>query len=116
MSRTRSLFNLQARRRAVCLEIAGVDHDCLGRGTGSGQSFHHAQEQAPRAPPLPSVAEGLVRFVLPGRIAPAHYTAVYEDDAAQHPPIINPGLAVTPGKVRIEPRHLLGQPIQVAYH
>jgi len=82
----------------VCLEIGRVDRDHLGRGARSGQSFHHAQEHAPLAPPLPPVVEGLGRSVLPGRIAPTQPVAVYEDDAAQHPPIINPGLAEALGK------------------
>jgi hypothetical protein len=89
----------------VCFETDRVDHNCTARGTRSAQSFNHAQEHAPLAPPLPQVAKGLVRSVRLGRIAPAHPIAVYEDDAAQRPPIINPGHAVAIGKVRLQPRH-----------
>lgn len=76
----------------MCLEIGSVDHDRLGRGARSGQSFHHPQKHAPLAPPLPPVVEGLVRSVLLGRIAPTLPVAVYEKDFAQHPSVITRSL------------------------
>ena len=43
------LFN-QARRRAVCFQICGVDHDALGPGTFTGQRREDAVEHAKAAP------------------------------------------------------------------
>jgi hypothetical protein len=60
--------------------------------------------------------EGFVRPVLLGGMAPAQPVAVYEDDAAQNPPIIDPGLAAAFGKILLKPCHLLvRQPIQVPH-
>jgi len=47
-------------------------------------------------------------------IAPAQPVAVHEDDPAQNPAIINPGLTVVPRKGRLKPRRLfVRQPEQV---
>ena len=98
MRRPMPLLNPQARCRAVCFQVSRVDHDRLGRGARGGQSLHYAEEYAPFAPPRPPVVERHVRAILPRRIAPTQPVAVYEYDAAQHPPIINPGLAMAFGE------------------
>src|SRR3546814_10280520 len=64
-------------------------------------------EDTPFTPPLPPVVQRLVRTIRARRITPPQPVAVDEDDPAQHPPIINPRLAMALGKVRLQTRHLL---------
>jgi hypothetical protein len=78
----------------VCFQVSRVDHDRLGRGARGSQPLHHADEDTPFVPPLPTVVERLVGAILPRRIAPTQSVAVDENDTAQHPPVINPWLAV----------------------
>ena len=66
-----------------------------------------AEEDTPFSPSLPPVVERLVWAILPRGIAPTQPVAVDENDAAQHPSVINPWLAVALEKIRFEPRHPL---------
>nr|GFC71591.1 hypothetical protein [Tanacetum cinerariifolium] len=77
-----------------------VDHDRLRLSADRSQTLHHPREHARLAPTLPAVVERLVGPVGAGCIAPAQAVAVDEHDAAQHPPVINPRLAVALGKER----------------
>src|SRR3546814_4296195 len=102
------LFYPQARRRAVRFKIGRVDHDRLALGSlRCRQAFHHADEDAFVAPPLPAIVERLRRAVFPRRIAPPQPIAVDEDDPAQNAPIINALAAIALGKIRLKPSHLL---------
>jgi hypothetical protein len=47
--------------------------------------------------------KSLVRSVDSWRVLPPQAAAQHVKDAAQHPPIINPGLAARLGKVRSKP-------------
>jgi hypothetical protein len=77
----------------VCFQVSRVDHDRLGRGARGSQPLHHADEDTPFVPPLPTVVERLVGVILARCIAPTQSVAVDENDTAQHQPIINSGLA-----------------------
>src|SRR3546814_11608611 len=61
-------------------------------------------EDTPFTPPLPPVVQRLVRTIRARRITPPQPVAVDEDDPAQHPPILNPRLAMALGKVRLQTR------------
>lgn len=98
------------------LEIGCVDHDGLRLGFLGRKAFHHLSEHAHFVPPFPAILQCLVRPVLSGSIPPAQAVPVDEDDPAQDPPIVNPGLAVAHGEIWRKARHLLvRQPKQVAH-
>lgn len=63
------------------------------------QPLHHVHERVSVASGLPPVVPRLVMTMGARRIAPAQPIAGDEDDAAQHPPVIHPRLAVALGKV-----------------
>src|SRR3546814_16661102 len=85
-------------------------------GACGSQPLHHTEEDTPFTPPLPPVVQRLVRTIRARRITPPQPVAVDEDDPAQHPPIINPRLAMALGKVRLQKRHLLiSEPVTVAH-
>ena len=97
-------------------QIGRVDHHRLRSGGLGGQAFHHPGEGAFVAPPLPTVAEGLWRAILPGRIAPPQAIAIDEDYPAQYTPVIDARLAMALGEEGLKPRHLrVGQPEKVAH-
>src|SRR3546814_704169 len=112
------LFYPQARRRAVRFEIGRVDHDRLAFGSlRCRQAFHHADEDAFVAPPLPAIVESLCRAIFSRRITPPHPITIDEDDAAQNPPVIDALPAMALRKIRLKTRHLLvRQPIQITHH
>src|SRR3546814_6179142 len=57
-------FYPKAGRRAVRFEIGRVDHDRLAFGSlRCRQAFHHADEDAFVAPPLPAIVERLCRAI-----------------------------------------------------
>src|SRR3546814_4345818 len=101
------LFPPEARCRAVCLQVGRVEHDGLRVGACGSQPLHHTEEDTPFTPPLPPVVQRLWRTIRARRSTPPQPVAVDEDDPAQHPPIINPRLAMALGKVRLQTRHLL---------
>src|SRR3546814_7577100 len=75
------LFYPQARRRAVRFKIGRVDHDRLALGSlRCRQAFHHADEDAFVAPPLPAIVERLRRAVFPRRISPPQPIAVGSEE------------------------------------
>ena len=76
------------------LQVRRVDHDGLWVGISGSQGLHHAQEHTHLTPPFPAIVERLVRAVVAGRITPAQPIAVHENDAAQHPPVVNSWLAM----------------------
>ena len=98
------------------LLIRCVDHDGLRIGISGSQRLHRADEQTHLAPPFSTIVEHLVRAVVAERITPAQCIAVHENDAAQHPPVVNSRLAMALGKVGRQARHLLVcQLVQVDY-
>ena len=98
------------------LQMGRIDHHhlgvlCLGRQVG-----HDGGEHAHAAPSLPAVIERLRRTIVPWRMLPHQPIALYVDYPAQHPPVINPGLAAGLRKVWPQPFNLrLGQPVQIAH-
>lgn len=63
--------------------------------------------------PFPAIIQCLVRPLSPRRIPPEQAIVIDENDPAQHPPSIDPSLAVALGKIRRQALHLLiRQPIQ----
>jgi hypothetical protein len=114
--RARPLFDPQARRRAVCLEVGCVDHDGLVFGVLGGQAHHDPGEDPVIAPALPPVVEGLRRAVFFRRITPAQAIAIDEDYTAQDAAVIDAGLAMARRKERLEALHLgLGKPVKIAH-
>ncbi len=115
--RPRPPFYPEARGRAVGFQISCIDHDGLLLSALSGQTLHHPGEDPPVAPSLPTIVERLRRPILPGRITPPQAFAIDEDYPAQHAPVIDPWLAVGPGKERPKPVHLhVGQPEKITHH
>jgi hypothetical protein len=71
-----------------------VDHHGLFLAMLGGQTGHDPGKDAAITPSLPSVAECLVRPVFPRGITPPQAIAIYENNPAQHTPVIYPWLAV----------------------
>src|SRR3546814_15911695 len=83
----RSPFYPKAGCRAVRFEIGRVDHDRLAfGGLRCRQAFHHADEDAFVAPPLPAIVERLCRAIFSRRIPPPQPITIDEDDTAQNAP------------------------------
>jgi hypothetical protein len=116
LGRWASLFQPQARRRAVRLQGSRVDHHRL-RNSGLGsQTIHHSGEDAFVAPPLPAVVEGLRRAIFLRHSASPQAIAIVEDYPARSPPIINARLAMVFGKEGLKPHHLrISQPEKLAH-
>src|SRR3546814_4029563 len=104
--------------RAVRFEIGRVDHDRLAFGSlRCRQAFHHADEDAFVAPPLPAIVERLCRAIFSRRIPPPQPITIDEDDTAQNAPVTNPRTAMALRKIGLKTRHLLvRQPIQITHH
>jgi hypothetical protein len=84
---------LSAARRAVRLHVRAVDQN-LGRWSARRcQRHEQLLPHALRRPAHEPVVERLPRFVAGRRIDPATARRHDMDDAADHPPIINPGNA-----------------------
>src|SRR3546814_1300977 len=111
-------FYPKAGCRAVRFEIGRVDHDRLAFGSlRCRQAFHHADEDAFVAPPLPAIVERLCRAIFSRRIPPPQPITIDEDDTAQNAPVINPRTAMALRKIGLKTRHLLvRQPIQITHH
>ena len=98
------------------LQMSCVDHHgrlftVLGR-----QPRHDPGEDTPVAPKLPAVVKRLVWAVFPRRISLPQTIAIDEDNPAQDTSIINPGLAVRLGEVRLQTRHLrIAQPEKIRH-
>lgn len=78
----------------MCFQMGRIDHQRVGATTLIRQSEEHLCEDAFLAPPLPATVKCLVRPVFLRRIAPPQAIAINEDNAAQNPPVVNPGLAM----------------------
>ena len=98
------ISNSQTGCRAVCVQVGRIDHDGLGLGVHNSQALHHAPDTDPSLLPI---VQRLVGFIRAGRVPPSQPIAIDENDAAQRPPTINPGLAVAFWKVRLQARRLL---------
>ena len=96
----------------MCLEVGRVDHDGLRAGACGSQPLHHLEENTLLSPALPPVVQRLMRAVILRRIAPPQPVPIDENNAVQHPPVINPRFAMALGRIWLEPRHLIvRQPI-----
>ena len=96
---------------------AHIDHDDLLLAAVGGQSLHHPGEDPHVAPPLPAIAEGPGRAILPRRVTPSQPVAIEEDIAAQHASVVDPRLAMALRDERLQPLHLLFRhPEKVAHH
>lgn len=98
------------------LEVCCVDHHGRFLAVFRRQPGHHPREDALFAPTLPPAVERLMWAIRGGRIAPTQAIAIDENNPAQHPSVINPGLPVRPGKEGSQARHLrVGQPEEIAH-
>ena len=70
----------------------GVDHlDAPVISLCNG--VHNSIPHAGFAPAVEAIVDGRVRAITFGKIAPGHARAQREEDAVQHPPVVNPGVA-----------------------
>lgn len=98
------------------LQIGCIDHDCLRIGALGGQADHDPGEDPVVTPALPAIIKCLGRSIFTRRIAPSQSIAIDEDNAAQHPQIVNSRTAMALGEVGAKARHLrFRQPEQVAH-
>lgn len=75
-------------------QISCINHHGRLLTVLSGQPRHDPREDTPVAPPLPTVLERLVRAILSWGVTPPQTVAIDEDNAAQDPPVVDPGPAV----------------------
>jgi hypothetical protein len=69
----------------VGLEVGGVDHDPVGLARLAGEFGEDAVEHPKPAPADEAVVDGLVRTVIPGRVAPHQPVLDEVDDTRHHP-------------------------------
>ena len=91
------------------LQMGGIDHQIVRLAAPRGQFGQDAVEYPQSAPSDEAVVDGLVRTVARRRIPPAKSIADHEQDAAQHPPIVDPRDAMRKGEVGLNPPHLRGR-------
>src|SRR6185312_15199374 len=96
----------KARSGTVRLQMRGIDHQPGWFAGLAGQFREDFVEHAKPAPAHEPIVDGLVRAVLTRRIAPAQPVSDDEDDAADHPAIIDPRNSVRQRKIRCDPAHL----------
>lgn len=97
-------------------QVGRIHHQHLGILAFAGQRGQDAGEDPHSAPADPAVIKRLVRTIGRRRVPPAQPIAIYKDNPAEHPPVINPRLAMRQRKERPDPRHLVfGQPIKIAH-
>jgi hypothetical protein len=87
-------------------EMGGIDHQLLGTAALCSQFGQDAVEYAQPAPADEAVVDGLVRTIIGRGIPPAQPIADHEQDAAQHPPIIDTRNPVRQRKKGRNPAHL----------
>jgi len=110
MNRDRLLTTYISRR------IIRVDHYGLFLAMSGSEPGHHPREDAFLAPALPPAVERLVWPTGFRSVPPAQPVALDEDNSAQHPPAVDPWLAVRLRKERLQTRHLhIAQPEKIAY-
>jgi hypothetical protein len=73
------------------LEVRGVDHQPLRLPPVGSQCSEDLIEHSKPAPPDEAIINRLVRTVILRRVAPAQTVPDHEDDATDHPPIVDPG-------------------------
>ena len=99
------------------LEMGRIDHQpgwFAGLACQFSEDFVEDAEAAPAHEPI---VDGLVRTVLTRRIAPAQTVSDDEDDAADHPPVINPRDPMRQRKIGFNTAHLrLGEQKQIGHH
>jgi hypothetical protein len=100
----------------MCFEVGGINRDGLVLGSLLSQPHHDPSKHAHVTPTLPAIIQRLWRAVLGRCVTPPLPIVVYEDNAAQNPPVINARPASALWKVRPETLHLrLTQPIKVTH-
>lgn len=87
-------------------EMGGVDHQLLGTATLRGQFGQNTVEDAQPAPSDEAIVDGLVRTITGRSIPPAQPIADHEQDAAQHPPVVDTRNPVRQRKEGRDPPHL----------
>lgn len=88
------------------LQMGRVDHQPLRRAALARQFGEDVVEHAKPAPAHEPVVDGLVRTILTRRIAPAQPIPDDKDNAADHPPVINPRNPMRQWKIGFDPAHL----------
>src|SRR4051812_19752659 len=87
-----------------------------GRAAFGRERGEDLVEHAQPAPAHEPVVDRLVRTVFAWRVAPTQAVPDYEDDAADHPPVIDPRYPVRQWEIRLNPAHLrLRNPDQIAH-
>jgi hypothetical protein len=84
---------VSASGRAVCLHVRGIEHQLVGdRACGCDLGKQWLPDTA-LEPPVVAVVDRRVRAVRGGRILPAAADLQHMQDAADHPPIVDPSFA-----------------------
>src|SRR5262245_39438433 len=98
--------------------MRAVDHLGLGRSTTPGERAEQPLPDAALAPSCKASVDRRVWAVFRRAILPTTATLQHMQDAADHPPVIDPLLAAYVARqMRFDPRPLLiAQPKQVAAH
>src|SRR5690606_26295821 len=78
-----------AARRAVRLDVGGVDGHGTPDAVVTGQGLEHAEPDALPAPAVEAVVDRRVRTVLGRAVPPARPTPEHMHDARDHPAIID---------------------------
>ena len=91
---------------AMRLEMRGVDHQAIRTVAIARQFGKDPVEYAEPAPADEAVVDRLRRPVRRRHIAPSQAVADYEQDAAQHTPIVDPRNSVRQREIRLDPTHL----------
>ena len=101
MRRGEPLFE-QACRRAVSLEVGGVEHQGAIKSRLICQFIENFVENSDFAPPDKTVVQGFVRAVLIRCILPLKSVLDDVDNAAGDTPVIHTGSTVRTGKERFD--------------
>lgn len=87
-------------------QMGSIDHQPGGFAGLARQCGEDFVENAEAAPAHEPIVDGLVRAILTRRIAPAQTVSDDEDDAADHPSVINPRNPMRQRKIGFDPAHL----------
>ena len=96
----------QAGRSPMRFQVCCVNHHAFRFAALAGKFGEDFVEHAEPAPAHEAIVDCLVRSVVGGRVAPAQAVANDEDDAADHPPVINAGNAMRQRKERLDTPHM----------
>src|SRR5215475_15050866 len=83
----------RARRRTVRFDVRAIDHLGFGRSTTPGKSPEHPLPDPALSPTSKAIVDRRMWTVLRRAILPTTATLQHMQDAADHPPVINPHLA-----------------------